>query len=74
MPKSENFRSFPRQDILSRCFHFGVSEILFSGLKKDAYRVDQPGLCFCTLGRKTLANMLIYIGDGIRDSFKKIEK
>ena len=42
--KSENCRCFPRQDILSRCFHFGVFEILFSGLKKDACRVVQPGL------------------------------
>lgn len=71
MIEKENFRSFPRQDILGRYFHFGVFEILFPGLKKDACRVDQPGLCFCTLGRKTLANMLIYIGDGILDSLKK---
>ena len=42
-----------------------------NSVRKDACRVDQPGLCFCTLGRKTLAIMLIYIGDGIRDSLKK---
>ena len=90
MPKSENFLYFPRQDMVGRCFHFGVFEFFVSSLTflaiggftlrkfggakllitKDACRVVQPGLCFCTLGRKPLANMLIYIGDGIRDSFK----
>ena len=30
--KSENCRCFPRQDILSRCFHFWVFEIIVSSL------------------------------------------
>ena len=32
MTKSDNFRCFPRYDLLSRCFHFGVFEIFVSNL------------------------------------------
>ena len=32
MIENENFRSFPCQDMLSRCFHFGVFEIFVSCL------------------------------------------
>ena len=32
MTRSENCRCFPRSDMFSRCFHFGVFEILVSSL------------------------------------------
>ena len=32
MTDNENFRSLPRQDILGRCFHFWVFEIIVSSL------------------------------------------
>ena len=32
MPKSENFLYFPRQDMVGRCFHFGVFEFFVSSL------------------------------------------
>ena len=32
MKENENFLSFPCQDMLSRCFHFGVFEIFVSSL------------------------------------------
>jgi len=32
MTKSENFSCFPCEDLLSRCFHFGVFEIFVPNL------------------------------------------
>ena len=90
MPKSEHFLYFPRQDILSRCFHFGVCDFIFQfdilgnwwfyftkiwWCKVTNYKgclsSGPARAVFSSFGRKPLAIMLFYIGDGIRDSFKK---